>query len=137
MATKKCVTENQIMLSVNDIHKLCIKNFVYTPDTEQYNLREHWTSHEDAVMQDMIWRDDCDGFAITAAVIALNEGYNPTDIILAFVLTETDMGHLVCCIDNKMIDNRQRSAIAAYMPHYKWIKGMNLKDKIWKTFSED
>lgn len=122
------------MLSANEIHSLCIRNFVYTPDREQYELREHWTSHEHSVRLGETWRDDCDGFALTAAVIALHEGYHPYDIEIAFVRTETGGGHLVCLVEGEMIDNRQRSAVPVSFVDYEWIKGMRMDDKIWREY---
>ncbi|MDG4721580.1 transglutaminase-like cysteine peptidase [Thalassospira aquimaris] len=121
------------MLSVSEIDRLVRGCFVYVPDLEEYDVREDWRSHEGAVRAGEVFRGDCDDFALTVAVIAKQEGYAPDDIRLAYVVTETGGGHLVCLIGDQMIDNRMRGPVPDTFPRYQWGSSMSLaRPGIWQ-----
>ena len=121
------------MLSVSDIDRAVRSFFVYVPDGIEYQLPEDWRSHEKAVRSGDIFRGDCDDFALTAAVIAKQEGYDPADIRIVFCKTETGGGHLVCFIGDQMIDNRMRGAVPVTFPRYEWISAMSLAEpQVWR-----
>lgn len=93
------------------------RNFIYTPDDDQFG-REDWRSHADEI--DKPWRDDCDGFAMTCADLAVEIGIPKERVRVALCSTEVGRrlkpsplaDHAVCLIDTEngtfALDNRQR-----------------------------
>lgn len=88
--------------------------FIWTPDEKTFGVREDWRSHYMAYRRGVTIRDDCDGFALTAADALLAAGVPRDRIWLAVCRTETGEGHAVCILagdttdKSYVIDNRQR-----------------------------
>ena len=107
-----------------------IADFIYTPDREQFNLRDYWASHAEEVEQGVVWKDDCDGFAITCAELLAKAGYDKVSLI--YCKTETGDGHLVCGVadngDTYILDNRQRKVWSWSLIKYQWVSQMLISD---------
>ena len=108
------------MQTVEQIFDAVRKHFIYTPEGEQFNVRDDWRHHADEIGS--TWRDDCDGFAATCCEIAAREGYEDTDIMFAICTTETGGCHAVAIIKGMVLDNRQRSVWPFKSIRYTWIK---------------
>lgn len=128
---------------MSEVRDICIEvfhqmreNFIYTPDKEQFGVREHWTSHEDEVKDGLVWRDDCDGFAATAMALLAVLDIKST---LIFCKTETGGGHLVCGISDGphqwIIDNRQRGVWDWVAIRYSWISALD-SDGEWREIEQ-
>ena len=52
--------------TIPDIVAALFSLFIYVSDWEQYGVEEDWRSHMETVKQGKKFRDDCDGFALTA-----------------------------------------------------------------------
>ena len=116
------------------------ENFIYTPDREQFQLRDHWTSHADEIGKP--WKDDCDGFAITCAELLLKAGYAKDRVSLILCKTETGGGHLVCGVidngDTFILDNRQRRVWSWSLIKYTWVSQMKLSEPgTWRAIEND
>ena len=129
--------------SIQDIYADVRKNFIYTPDVEQFKLLEDWRSHANEIAQP--WRDDCDGFALTCAEVAVLRGIEPIRVSVVLCLTEVGQrkrfvlpyDHMVCLISgpvgNLILDNRQRRAEQMDNVSYKWHQAMNLAERgVWR-----
>jgi hypothetical protein len=116
------------------VHWDALTHFVYVPDKEQFpDFFEHWMSHADEVEADQIFRDDCDGFALTCAELLIRHGADTSKVILVRCLTETGGGHLVCVADGWLLDNRQRSTIRWDDVPYTWQKSMRMDEPgVWR-----
>lgn len=114
------------------------EGFVYTAD-----LTEDWRSRIEALRAHREWRDDCDGYAITASQCAIEDiGVDPVLVLWVFCRTETGDGHLVCLIEEDgtalAVDNRQRAAWEWSRLPYKWISAMRLSDPgVWREIIND
>lgn len=115
-------------------HFEALTHFVYVPDKVLHpDYFDHWQSHADAVARGEIFRDDCDGFAMTCAEMLLNAGEDKSKINLAMCLTETGEGHLVCVFDGWILDNRQRHVKRWDVLPYQWISSMKMSEPgIWR-----
>ena len=100
---------------------------------------EEWRSLADLVRQGKDWADDCDGYALTAAQLAVEDFALPrADVALAMCRTETGGGHLVCLVTEggttRAIDNRQSAAWEWSTLPYRWISAMRLAEPgVWRT----
>ena len=111
--------------------------FRYTTDQEQFGKSEDWRSAIDAVRKKAAWRDDCDGHALTAAELAVEDYDVPkADVALVYCKTETGGGHLVCFLSSPtstwVIDNRQRAIWSPGQIRYKWISGLTIGESTWR-----
>lgn len=105
-------------------------NFIYTPDGEQFDVREDWRSHAGEI--EGSWRDDCDGFAITCAELLIERGVPKENVKLIYCKTETGTGHLVCGVDadgdTLILDNRQRAVWGWETIRYEWLRSMRASE---------
>lgn len=75
----------------------------WADDSDTIGLLEHWQSHADRILQDPNYRtrDDCDGFALTAAEMLHKAGIPKEDIRLVYcTFKESGAGHLVTTVDD-------------------------------------
>lgn len=110
--------------------------FRYVSDLEQFGRKEHWRSAVDAVRKKAVWRDDCDGFALTAAQLAVEDyGVPEKDVTLVYC-TVDGAGHLVCFISGKdetwVIDNRSTAVWSPRQVKYNWISGLTIGESRWR-----
>lgn len=117
------------------------RDFVYTPDGEQFGVREDWRSHVPDVERGLVWRDDCDGFACTAAELLIERGVAKEDVRLIQCTTETGGGHLVCAVDvdgdTLILDNRQRAVWPWGVIRYRWLESMRASEPgTWRKIPE-
>lgn len=123
------------MSVIDEIHKKVLENFRYTTDEEQYGLLEDWHSHLTELDEE--WKDDCDGFALTCAVLALEKEIDPSLIRIIFCRVENKGEyHLVCGIDTeddtRILDNRRTIVVSAGQLQYEWISSMRLSEPgVW------
>jgi len=111
-------------------------HFIYVPDMEQFKQPEHWKSHADEVESGQVFKDDCDGFALTAAELLIRNGVGIDKIRISACKTETGEGHLVCIADGWLIDNRQRDIWPWNSVPYKWVSCMRLDEPgTWRTMN--
>lgn len=54
------------LTTIPDITAALFSLFVYVSDWDQYGVEDDWRSHVETVKQGKVFRDDCDGFALTA-----------------------------------------------------------------------
>jgi len=114
-----------------DVQKRIAPLFIYTPDSKQYNQEEHWTSHAKAVKANLLFKDDCDGYAATAAELLVEAGIPKESIKLIYCKTETGEAHLVCGVSSDtntyIIENRYHAIYEWKQKHgYKWMYFMSL-----------
>lgn len=124
------------------IHHQLMSRFTWVADSERYQVREHWADHYDAFHAGQHIYDDCDGFAITAALIAKNDyEVSPAEIALQLCLTEVGLrkanppafDHIVCVIGPHVLDNRLRRVITRAQTGYLWERYMTLDNPgVWK-----
>lgn len=118
--------------------------FRYAGDLDDKGLVEHWASHADAVRKAGPWRDDCDGYALTAAQLLVEDENVPTrDVLLAYCHTETGGGHLVCFVQDSVegqtwvIDNRQREVWSwRDLRGYEWKSALAIGEKAWRQINQ-
>ena len=118
------------------IHQFLRPRFRWVSDREQYNLAEHWTSHWYALRAktDHEFADDCDGYACTAADMAIYENVPREKVRLILCETETGERHLVCGIGDYVVDNRQRNVHRWNDLPYRWIKYRQLAEVGWRSW---
>ena len=120
-------------MTPQDIHQRVLRRFIWTNDEEQYGVWEHWTSHADAIERDEIIRDDCDGFAMTCAELAVRAGIEKSLVRLATCFVETGSYHCVAIVSGWVLDNRQRFIIPWNSLPYRWDRSMKLSDPgVWR-----
>jgi predicted transglutaminase-like cysteine proteinase len=119
---------------IENVHWDVLTHFIYVPDKKQFpTFFEHWRSCADEVEADQIFRDDCDGFAMTSAEILVRSGADKNKIVLVTCLTETGGGHAVCVADGWLLDNRQRTAWRWDDVPYIWQKSMKMDEPgVWR-----
>lgn len=116
------------------IHRQLSRLFVFAPDRIRFGVAEEWRDHLEAVRAGRTFRDDCDGFALTAARLALAEGVAPERTWLVHCRTERGENHLVCALGGRhVIDNRQRTAWPWSMLPYDWLRACRMdRPFIWR-----
>jgi len=120
------------------IKKRLDEGFRWTSDSDTHAMLEHWQSMADAVRAEREWRDDCDGYALTAAQLAVEDvGLPERAVAIVECRTETGGAHLVCFVSGKetwVIDNRMS---AVWRPNemrgYRWVRGLTIGEKEWRT----
>lgn len=126
---------------VEELQEKVFRLFSYRFDEHQYMVEEHWTSHADAVENNEVFTDDCDGYACTMAELLLRNGVPASDIKLIYCITETGEAHLVCGVDSLddtyIAENRFRRVYPwQSKPGYQWKYMMTLDDKgVWKKIT--
>lgn len=106
-----------------------LTHFVYVPDKVLHpDCFDHWMSHADAVEAGEIFKDDCDGFAMTCAELLIRTGVDKEKTRLTMCKTETGEGHLVCVCDGWVLDNRQRYIKRWDDLPYEWISSMRMDE---------
>jgi predicted transglutaminase-like cysteine proteinase len=126
------------MQTVENVFGDVRRDFIYTPDSEQFKMREDWRIHVDEVEAGQVWRDDCDGFACTSAELLIKHGIARERVSLMMCRTETGGLHLVCGVQDGegiwyILDNRQRRVIAKFQVAYKWLGSMLASEPgIWR-----
>jgi len=87
------------MMTVDQIIQLCHSKYTYRKDNRNYG-EERMDTHESAVLAGERWSDDCDGFAGTAATIAIMEGYPRERVKLIICkLKQNGEMHMVAGVD--------------------------------------
>lgn len=102
--------------------------------------REHWQSLADLVRAGATWSDDCDGYALTAAQIAVEDYDVPEkDVALVHCTVETGEHHLVCFLSDEastfVVDNRQSGVWTPEQLErrgYRWIRGLTIGEGEWR-----
>lgn len=64
------------------IFAVIYKLFVFTPDIVQYGVIDDQRSHAQEVKQGKKFKDDCDGFALTAQDLLIEAGYQARVLIV-------------------------------------------------------
>jgi len=138
---KKCARESQsrsyvmnseeVFKIATNIQRRMMPLFIYTTDEKQYNQKEHWTSHANKVKANLLFKDDCDGYAATAAELLIEQGISRNNIKLIYCTTETGEAHLVCGVssdtDTYIIENRYHAVYEWRSKFgYKWLFFMAL-----------
>jgi len=124
-------------MTPQDIHQRVLRLFIWTPDQIQYGAWDHWTSHADAIERGEIIRDDCDGFAMTCAELAVRAGIEKSAIRLATCSVETGEYHCVAIVSGWALDNRERRAKVWGTLPYHWRASMKLSDPgIWRGMNQ-
>lgn len=132
------MNSTEILQICSDVHSKCWRLFDYVHDIKQYMVEEHWTSHADKVEQGRVFRDDCDGFALTCAELVIKAGVPRDKVIACYCITETGEAHLVCGVnlDNTtvILENRYDSVYDwESKPKYQWILFMNFSEPgVWR-----
>jgi predicted transglutaminase-like cysteine proteinase len=122
------------MLTTQEVFYKVRNLFIYIPDQEQFNIPDDWRSHADEVDNNQVFRDDCDGFSMTCAEVLVRNDINKDLIKLVYCLIETGDGHLVCVVDNKLLDNRQRYLWNWSDVPYTWVSYMKMSEPgIWRS----
>ncbi len=127
------MNDEYILEKAISIHKKMWPLFTYVYDKDQYMQEEHWTSHAQAVNENRGFRDDCDGYACTAAELLVEAGIPRENIKLVYCKTETGEGHLVCGVSSDsttyIIENRF-SVVYDWKrkTNYQWIYFMELSE---------
>jgi len=116
------------------IHWDVLTHFVYVPDKELHpKFFDHWMSHADTIESGIVFRDDCDGFALTCAELLIRRGANSEDAKIIFCRTETGGGHLATAWRHWILDNRHRTIMYWDDLPYEWVKSMAMNEKgIWR-----
>lgn len=122
------------------VHARLIRQFVWVPDQATYGRWEDWRSHLDKYITGETIHDDCDGFALTAALALLREHVPESAVRLIMCRTETGQGHLVCGCDDGgdtlILDNRQRGAWSWRSLGYQWLSGMRMSERgTWRDLA--
>ncbi len=100
--------------------------FIWTDDREIYGVPERWETCIAAYRAGQIFREDCDGFAMTCCDAMRYLGTPPSDLRLVTCVTETGEGHAVLEVARKwIIDNRQRAIWPWGALRYSWLAGMD------------
>lgn len=111
---------------IEEIYNRVRSLFIFVPDKEQFGVIDDWRSHADEVDAGKVFRDDCDGFAMTCAELLVRAGFQKSLINLCLCTTETGEGHLVCVAEGKVMDNRQRGLWNWNELPYIWLSRMNM-----------
>lgn len=67
------------------IAKMVRKSMIYASDKVVFDKIEYWRSWKDEVLSGATnIKDDCDGFALTIAELAIHYGFNPKDVAICY-----------------------------------------------------
>lgn len=114
------LTQKQLDV-VKSVFETVRKSFTYRSDPEVWQREEHW--EDPAFIASQLTKGeiigDCDNFALACRYLLFS--YNIPNRI-AFCLTETGEGHLVCEAEGYVLDNRQTMVVPWKSLPYKWIK---------------
>jgi predicted transglutaminase-like cysteine proteinase len=116
-------------LIIREVLREVHRHFVWTADDVLYGVPEHWTSHADVVERGEVFRDDCDGFALTCAELLLRRGLLPENVRIGACWTETGEYHLVCVAHGVLLDNRHRTTHPWGAVGYRWDKAARLSER--------
>ena len=117
----------------DQVHRRLLRQFVWTPDKEQFGQAEYWTSLKSAVDAGGTVHGDCDDFAITAAEMLVERGADRSSVSIATCMTPSG-AHMVCLLDGWMRDTRQRHVLDWQDVDYTWLSVMRLDEPgDWKT----
>lgn len=111
--------------------------FIYLPDKEQFPDKfDDWQSYAKQIEAGSVFKDDCDGFALTCAELLVKRLFPAELIRIAMCKTETGEGHLVCIADGFLLDNRQRDIWTWGQVPYEWISSMIMSDPgVWRKMA--
>jgi predicted transglutaminase-like cysteine proteinase len=109
-------------------------HFVYEEDKV-----EEWACHADSVEAGVVFKDDCDGFALTCAELLLRRGVPKSEVSLIMCHTSGG-GHLVCGLAANgttwILDNNRHYIYDWVDSRYSWKFFMNLEDRDrWRNVS--
>lgn len=111
--------------------------FIYLPDAEQFPEKwDDWRSYANQVELGQVFKDGCDGFAMTCAELLIRR-LIPSELVrIVTCKTETNEGHLVCIVDGYLLDNRQRNIWPWNQVPYTWQSSMEMdKPGIWRSIN--
>lgn len=107
--------------------------FIWTSDMEVFKVSDFWRSFANEVERGEIFKGDCDDFSLSCAELLIRKGIEKSKIRLALCIVETGDGHLVCIVDNFVLDNRQRSVMEWDKLPYQWIESMRMDELgVWR-----
>ena len=115
---------------IKALHKKVFRLFYYQHDDRNYGVMEDWRNHAHSVNNNLMFIDDCDGFAFTCVKLMLERGVPPENVLFIVCETETGEGHAVSgvTVDDKtyILENRYRYV-------YDWEKEP-LGKYVWKFY---
>jgi predicted transglutaminase-like cysteine proteinase len=106
--------------------------FVYASREKQ------WTSHADSVEAGEVFKDDCDGFALTCAELLRRRGVPKSEVSLVVCNTTSGGDHLVCGLaangSTWILDCNEHHIYDWVDSGYQWKYIMNLDYRgIWRN----
>lgn len=127
-------------MSPKEIKNKLDQLFIWSRDRDNFGRDEDWRTHIEAFRVGAVFRDDCDGYMMTAADALIDAGYAKDNIRYLVCLTELQENHAVCGfeVNNEIyiIDNRQRAIWTARQlvdAGYRFEKSMRLSEPgVWK-----
>lgn len=128
------MTDGQLICDVFREVKGC---FIWHSDQAQHGICEHWTSYADDVDDGVVFRDDCDAFALTCAELLVRAGIT-TDRVAVVTCTDAKaQGHAVCRVDDYVLDNQCRGVRHISSLPYQWRSSMSLAEPgIWRDLTQ-
>jgi len=117
-------------VDLQTVHSSVLSNFTWKPDSEVFGKPDHW---DRPVKINGHLYGDCDDFSIECYYRLKDLGYAPE---LAYCITETGGGHLVCLCGQYVLDNRERRVrLLKDMWHYKnWKRSNGAWNGPWISF---
>ena len=110
----------ELFKQLSMVHRDQLWRFVYTPDSDQFNMPEYWMRPVEIPDPPEILRGDRDDFALACRKQLRQAGINNNRLVFCYV--ETGGGHLVCEVEGWILDNRQRQVMRRDDIPYAWLK---------------
>ena len=128
--------ENIRLKHIVDISRLVHKHLTWADDRVVHDRVEHWMSHAKQIMNIPSYHayDDCDGYALTSAELAVVRGIPDEDIALLLCEVPGHGFHLVCELKDLkgapwIICNNFLKPQRKHRVDYKWVSRMRLSNK--------
>lgn len=128
---------------INDVCRLVHSRITYVPDRQTQGVPEHWQSHASRILESKLYmaKDDCDGFALTAAELLAIRGFDRSRLVLEFCQAVPDEYHLALTVRDPtgdwLIDNNYKMPVRVRHTNYSWHKMMRLSDLgNWKDYAD-
>lgn len=126
---------------MSDIVRKCHDNYTYRYDEDKYGRMEYWEPQEEAVLRGDKWEGDCEDWAMTALLLAMDEGIPKEDCGLAYVRTHRGEGHAVLwyrAADGVLweADCNFSKLVKQWTEKYEYVSYMSMDDPTnWKSYS--
>lgn len=130
---------------VRDVSNIVHARIIWDSDRKTQGVPEHWQSHAAAILESKFYRtrDDCDGFALTAAELLLHKGFKPEEVWIEMCQMTDGSYHLVTSVDAEETPDRLwiidcNSLLPVRKGHlpYKYVRRMSLaKRGEWEAAS--